>query len=241
MPFYIRDLSGLSSVQLTLLVLGFVLWAIAYALIIRQGFLDKTYGIPWFSLCLNFSWEIFMAVYCPSQSRTLGGVYCPGSHGIWLPLLGLWCLLDAIIFTQFLIYGRHQKTVMGRFFYPIVIGFFGFSALAVPLFIFYFSDTDGQGLAWILNLVMSTLFIVLYFSRPDLKGLSLGAAWAKMLGSLFMVVTFPSLTRISALLYLLAFCIFVADSIYVFLLTSRCRAIGRQASRGEQGMNAAAA
>ena len=44
----------------------------------------------------------------------------------------------------------------------------------------------GTQSAYIINYVMSVLFVFLYFDRPDSKGLSYGGAWTKMLGTAFI-------------------------------------------------------
>ena len=44
----------------------------------------------------------------------------------------------------------------------------------------------GTQSAYIINYVMSVLFVFLYFDRPDAKGLSYGGAWTKMLGTAFL-------------------------------------------------------
>jgi hypothetical protein len=36
-------------------------WALAYVLIIRRGFLDETYGMPFVALCANVSWEFIFS------------------------------------------------------------------------------------------------------------------------------------------------------------------------------------
>jgi hypothetical protein len=47
-----------------------------------------------------------------------------------------------------------------------------------------FPDTQGILAAFVINLIMSVLFVRLYFERSaDLAGLSYPAAWAKMLGT----------------------------------------------------------
>ena len=42
-----------------------MLWTLAYLLIIRQGFLDRTYGMPLAALCVNLSWELVFAFVYP--------------------------------------------------------------------------------------------------------------------------------------------------------------------------------
>lgn len=48
---------------------GCALWVVAYGLIIRQCFRDKSYGLPLGAICLNVSWE-FLAC---AKGRRRGG------------------------------------------------------------------------------------------------------------------------------------------------------------------------
>jgi hypothetical protein len=48
-------------------------WAVAYVLIIRRGFLDKTYGVPMVALAGNIVWE-FLFAFCiraPGESMDM--------------------------------------------------------------------------------------------------------------------------------------------------------------------------
>ncbi|KAI1845194.1 hypothetical protein JX266_008741 [Neoarthrinium moseri] len=49
-----------------------ILWTIAYVLYIRQGFQDRSYGMPLFALCANIGWEFVYGVVFPiSYAETL--------------------------------------------------------------------------------------------------------------------------------------------------------------------------
>ena len=49
----IEEFHNLSSLVLT------IAWITVYVLMIRRGFLDKSYGMPMIALCLNVSWEFY--------------------------------------------------------------------------------------------------------------------------------------------------------------------------------------
>ena len=51
-------------------------------------------------------------------------------------------------------------------------------------FAVYFNDVNGLAASFLMNLSMSILYISLLFKRPNLSGLSYGAAWFKMLGTM---------------------------------------------------------
>jgi hypothetical protein len=120
-----------------------VLWTLAYLLIIRQGFLDRTYGMPLVALCANISWEFIFAFVYPHDlpQRAVNVV---------------WFSLDVVIL--FLLYGpREFAGLSRRLFY---IGFalalataFG-AVLAVTL---EFDDFDGAYSVFGQNSMMSIL------------------------------------------------------------------------------------
>jgi hypothetical protein len=78
-----------------LLVGSGVLWTITYLLIIRRGFLDRTYGMPLVALCANLSWEFIFSFLFP--------------HGpLQRPVNVVWFSLDLIILYQLLRYGPRE-------------------------------------------------------------------------------------------------------------------------------------
>src|SRR5215207_3603612 len=78
-----------------------VLWTLAYLLIIRQGFLDRTYGMPLAALCVNLSWEFVFAFVYPHD----------------LPQRAVnvaWLAFDLVILFQFLLYGPREFAGVSR-------------------------------------------------------------------------------------------------------------------------------
>jgi hypothetical protein len=69
-----------------------VLWTLAYLLMIRRSFLDRTYGMPLVALCANLSWELTFAFVYPHDlpQRAVNVV---------------WLSFDLVIALQLLLYG----------------------------------------------------------------------------------------------------------------------------------------
>ena len=148
-----------------------VLWTLAYLLIIRQGFLDRTYGIPAAALCANLSWEfLFSFVYPHDLPQRAVNV--------------VWFSFDLVILFQLLLYGsREFAGLPKRGFYSglaLALATAFCTILAVTL---EFDDFDGAYSAFGQNLMMSILFITMLYARGSLRGQSVSIAALKMGGT----------------------------------------------------------
>lgn len=218
-------------------------WAGAYFFIIRAGFRDHTFGVPWAILGFNITWEFFFSFNLLDQR--LSPFFLWGNR--------LWLIFDIIIVGQFLAYGRSVQTapLLRRYFFTawilsMILSFFG-----LVTFVPYFNDLTGSAVAMFMNLVMSVLFIILLMDRPDMRGLSYGAAWLKMISSafssLFLYIWLPaqfehgrlithkdvliSMPRTWGFMYFLYISIVVVDCIYIWLLTQRRKELGAPGGR----------
>ncbi len=228
--------------SMVLMLIGEFLWLVTYLLVIRVGFAQRTYGVPLAAICLNITWEAFFAVHCPLGSRA--GLpemsqLCPDSQGLGLALDVTWFVLDVVILYQLLRFGRNQQSIpeIGRHFYLVIVLTLALTYLGQLAFMLFYRDVDGDVMAWISNLLMSVLFVLMRFLRPDLRGLSYGAAWTKLLGSglnalgLLLTAPFPFERHPSyLLLYFLFGSVFAFDSAYVWLLQRREPWVGSPAS-----------
>jgi hypothetical protein len=208
-------------------IIGCLLWIVAYGFVVVVGFKDKAHGIPGPAICLNLAWEFLACFVWPDTVKA------------WWYLDISWFVVDLIIMGQFLYYGRglQKNAFIRRYFYPLVAGGLALSFLAQYAFSWRVTDKVGMFTAFADNQVMSILFIPLYYSRrPKLAGLSWGAAWTKMVGTvgtavmgyfLFKVI-FPRkeahhvLERHTVPIYV---GIFVADIAYLYLLWKGRRAL----------------
>src|SRR5580700_3376920 len=92
-------------------IVGLVFWFLAYVVVLRQGFVQKTYGIPFLAICLNVTWE-FMASFVWNHPVEIPVL-------VWLDRAGL--LLDLGIVYTLLRFGRDRQVIpqMKRFYYAI--------------------------------------------------------------------------------------------------------------------------
>ncbi len=152
----------------------FGFWLVAYALIIKRGFKDKTYGMPLAALCCNFAWEILF------------------SH-VFLPLYRLieygntaWVVFDVLIVVTVIKFYKNEITdpFLRKITYVgVVVGIGMAIAFGVP-FVKAYGDTQGYFLGWLAALVMSILFIAMLKRRDSVRGQSLYIALAMLFGNI---------------------------------------------------------
>lgn len=185
--------AGAPVVAKQLAIVAHLLWATVYILAIVIGHRQRTYAIPMVAIGLNVNWEIVhTAIHPPALLSNLIANF-------------VWLALDLVIVIQLIRYGRERQPndVVRRYFGVIVVGVLGLALVGHVTFYNHvtanaiFPDHEGVVSAFLINLVMSVLFIGLYFARPNGEGLSKPIAWLKMLGtaalSLANVIAFRAL------------------------------------------------
>ncbi len=199
------------------MIVGGLLWTATYILVIRHGFKEKTFGIPFAALCANISWEIVFTFIHPHSAPQIYINY-------------LWFFLDAVIVFQFLKYGRAEFPKFSRkqFYFVFVLG------ISIAFSMIYsinseFDDWSGAYAAFGQNLMMSVLFIGMLLSRNDLRGQSIYIAIFKMIGTCVASLAFylyRSIAQDSTLFLVLFLGIFVFDIIYVIMVYQKHRELG---------------
>ena len=198
----------------TLMIIGGIFWSLTYILIIRRGFEDRTYGMPFVALCANISWEAIFSFIHPHSPPQLYINY-------------IWFLLDLIIVLQFLNFGKSEflKFSIKQFFSSFLMALI--TAFFLVLFITYeFNDFKGAYSAFGQNLMMSILFITMLLSRNDLRGQSIYIALFKMLGTGISSLAFylyQPIAQVSFLLSFLFVSIFIYDAIYSGIIYQKCK------------------
>jgi len=219
----------------------FIGWTGCYIAIIRQGFRDRAYGLPIVNTALNISWEFIFAF---QLFGPLPAFYFPLKWGH-----RLWLVLDVFNVVQIVKYGKalQSSAWVREAFYPIVFVTFLTAGPAIYLFMSYFNDVDGVATAMIIDLIMAVMFIGMFASRSDLRGLSLTGAWFRAAGDIasyiFCYFWWPAqfangvLTNPDHALrfenipephsYLFLNCLYIVipiiDLLYIYLLTVRRR------------------
>ncbi len=199
------------------------LWTVAYVQMFRQSKKDQAYGVPLVAVCLNITWELLYSFFAPIPNE------------LWILLDRSWFVMDVFIIYQVFKYGRENQRI------PEVKKHFNL-VMAVALILsvighesFRQSIRDPLGLisAYIINFVMSVLFVFMVLERRDGRGLSWSAAWLKAIGSLGASVQCYYLVPLvndglgsQHFLYFLYGGIAFFDSLYIYLLW-RARALRR--------------
>lgn len=189
------------------LQLGMALfWIMTYILIIFRGFRDETYGMPMVAICANLSWEFIFAFIHPQNA-------------IQQKITMIWFALDIVILLQYLLYGRKdfKKYLSAKLFYASFILTLGVSYLIILTLTQEFHDFDGRYTAFSQNLMMSGLFISLFFWHGNGKGQSLLIAICKMLGTLCASIAFYIYFR-TDLITMMSGAILFYDLLYIGLL-----------------------
>jgi hypothetical protein len=191
-----------------------VLWTLTYLLIIRQGFLHRTYGMPLVALCANISWEFIFAFVYPHDlpQRAVNVV---------------WLSFDVVILVQLLLYGpREFAALPRRLFYAAFALALATAFGAVLTVTLQFDDSDGAYSAFGQNLMMSILFVTMLYSRGSMRGQSVWIAVLKMGGTALASFSFylfnPDYDG-SILLPFLYVAILIFDGIYVGATTAFAR------------------
>lgn len=164
---------------LNLTVLGDLCWAIAYVLIIRQCFLQHTYGLPLVAIVMNFTWELQYSLVQPPR-RDDGSV-----DMVKAAIILAWAALDVVIIWQLFRYGRAEQAIddIREHFPLIVVGSLLLAAAGNLAFARFHPDEAAPLSGLIINFVMSLLFIFFLFSRPGLQGIGWGASWFRVAGN----------------------------------------------------------
>ncbi len=133
----------------------------AYVLMIRRGFIDRSYGMPVFALCMNIGWECYFTFIAliPMSIKIGNGIYL---------------LFDMGVLYTCLRYGKED------FNWPILRKYFhAFIALLIPVcfilvYVFIKSFNDyGVMVTLYVCMIYSTLLIAMLIRRDSVKGQSL--------------------------------------------------------------------
>jgi hypothetical protein len=216
---------NLDTIRIILTLISGICWTTVYIDGIRLGFKHRSYAIPFYALALNFAWELLYTYYGFQSTPSVQAVV----NAIWL-------LLDTGILITYFKYGR-------KYFPARVTGdtsaatkdnatpFIAWSAIVLIAafcveyaFRKEFGVRVGAGYsAFLQNLLMSVLFIIMLVRRGSREGQSLTIAVGKWLGTLAPTVLFgiigdSGFPNGSFLIVVVGMLCSVFDLIYIALL-----------------------
>jgi len=173
------NLENLNLYQMILFSIGSVFWLLTYITYIKHIRKNKFVEIPLIVVALNIAWEfIWSFPFGSSVSNYLGTGLQVG--------YSLWFFFDCYIFYGILKYGYKQfQTPFFRdnskaiAILTVIFGLFFFYTFNIAGY-----DTEiGTISAYIDNVLISALYIMLFVSHPDKKLFSYPIAWYKLLGT----------------------------------------------------------
>src|SRR5687768_11232529 len=183
-------------------------WTVVYILIIVRSYRDKTYGMPYWALAFNFSWELIFSFLLHTNLP---------DHQLQIIINRVWLAFDVFILVAYFRHGKKEwpSTVPRSLFIPfsvlvMIIGFFFVYLISVEL-----DHSKGKYAAFIQNLMMSWLFIAMLIRRRNTSGQSIGIAFFKLIGTLAPTLIYG--LKSNFILFLGMSC-FIADLIYLLLL-----------------------
>src|SRR5262245_8507257 len=170
------------------MVIGcYVLWNVAYGMMIVQGYRQKSYGMPTIGSAAVLS-TCIVALYGPFSHQSHLFYYKENylTLSVWIISL----VLQAGVYAQCIMYGRDHSHVIpeaGRHFVLICLGLIVVMTITFWNFIVYYQDYYVNEICPIAVLVSSAAFFpTLYARRKDLRGLSVACSWMLAIGDLLL-------------------------------------------------------
>jgi hypothetical protein len=205
--------------QTIILLAGGIFWILTYIFIISKGYKDKTYGMPLFALCANISWEFIFSFVLPHSPPQLYINY-------------LWFGLDVVIVFQFFKYHKKEfPNVQLLKLYAVFVVALSSAFSIILLGGALLGDDDGVYAAFGQNLLMSVLFVVMFFKRGNtLRGQSIFIAIFKMLGTALTSIhfyLFEPVSQNSFVLLVLFVSIFFFDLLYTVMIIRQYKKNGK--------------
>lgn len=211
-------------------VIGSLFWLGSYALALILGFRQRTYGLPLAAILMNFTWE------------GIASFLRPAPFYIWHIGAYLWFVLDVVIVLQIFLYGRNVQVIpeMRRWFYPVVVVSMAGLFFGQFLFSRYIRDEFTYVFSYLINAIMSILFVFRYFTVRDHGNPAYGVAITKMLGTgiisvglvFLWPVLYPGRTHFIFMKFMFVG-VFLLDVLYVRVLQ-----IGRRGGSASTGGDA---
>lgn len=190
---------------------GCLLWVFTYVIVIRNIIKKQFVEIPLIAICANFAWEFLWSFVFRTD---MGELYVWGYR--------IWFALDCYIVFGLFRFGMKQVSI------PVLKEYFSvITALCIlawtAMLYYYIKLYDvpfthmGANSGYVLNVMMSGLFITLFLRMQQFHSFSFLSAWFKGVGTVLITVFCFLHFRDG---FLLSMCIVTTllDIAYIFLL-----------------------
>lgn len=197
--------------QLMFLGFGFIFWALAYYYVIKGIRKYKIVEIPMIVVALDIAWEFDWAFMLENDLSWIFSVGC-----------AIWFFMDLYININTLRYGKKlvtNKWIKSNYFKIYV--FILISGLIITYSMKTNAEDNGIGIvsAYLINILISSLYIYQLFNYPELrgKGLSWQVAVLKFLGT--GSITLAVYIHWNHNMFLISMCtvVLLMDILYLYL------------------------
>ncbi len=149
-------------------------WFMAYTLLVRWGFKEKTFGMPIIGLCGNIGWEI-----------TFSQLLYPGYLAMYIGKT-MWAVFDVFIFITIWKYAANdfQNPLIKRWVRPFTVLGVVIAVMLLAPFGLYYNDQLGYFTGWALGFLNSLMMISMLFRRNSIKGQSIYIGLSIMVGNI---------------------------------------------------------
>ena len=131
-----------------------IFWGVAYVLIVRRGFIDKTFGYPFIAICVDIAWTFTFTLIYPQS-----------------PFMLLFVAVDLLFLYQLIKFRASDLHFLSKnqYYAAIVLAVVTSFALIIG-FSEEFNDVHGVYSSFVDTLLTSILFVVLILRRGSVKG-----------------------------------------------------------------------
>jgi hypothetical protein len=195
--------------EIILFGIGAVLWIVAYLTIAKNIIKFQFVEMPMVALAGNFTWE-FLRSWC-----------FPPNMGLLIDIgYKIWFFLDIFIVISFYRFGYKQ---LNKSLSPYSKQFFTYGLIFWFVSLYFFKKQgldDGIGAisAYILNVIMSVVYVLDFISSENKMKYSRIVAWTKWLGTGF--ISIMCAMHWATNYWLISMCIicFLVDLYYTYLI-----------------------
>lgn len=205
------NLTDYTVTEHVLFAAGCLLWIVVYLFTLRGAYKLKFIDIPLAIVCGNIVWEFLWSFVFYTD---MGALYQWGYR--------VWFFMDCLIVYNLYRYGHKQLSIplfKNNSHWLITLGIVAWS----PVLYYYIAIYDepvshmGAYSGYILNVIISILYIPLFLKFNDRRLFSYPSAWCKAVGNLLISLFCFSHFTDGFLLSLCVLCT-VFDVIYLYLL-----------------------
>ena len=178
-------------------LLSGVSWCVVYVTALVLGIKHKTWCIPRIAICQNFAWEFWIVI-----SKYVSGAAVSVGYVVQLS----WLILDIMLVAIWLWYERKH----------LVRNILLFSFILAVMYLLAYQAKQWAYMAYIINVVMSALFLLRLHRDPG-QWVSMTIAVWKLVGTVAATIVGGLVNRHAPILWLGGLCL-ILDIAYLYVL-----------------------